>query len=64
MPPLVDEAKRRSRGRETKICIKRRKASVRTKLLLDFFFILKTFSLKNEGFGALKKEKESFLIFF
>ena len=57
MPPLVDKAKRSSRGRETKICIKRRKASTGTKLFLDFFSTLKTFSLKNEGFGVLKKEK-------
>ena len=46
MIPLVNEAKRSSRGRETEICIQKRKASVRTILFLDF---LKTFSLKNEG---------------
>ena len=45
MFPLVDEVKRSSKGRETKVCIQRRKASVRTRLFLDF---LKTFSMKNE----------------
>ena len=58
---LVDEAKRSSRGREIKICIQRRKSSIRTKLFLDF---LKTFSLKNKGFGVLKNEKGYFFIFF
>ena len=57
---LVDEAKRNSKGREIKICIQRKKSSIRTKPFLDF---LKTFSLKNKGFGVLKNEKGFFLIF-
>ena len=48
MLPLVDETKRSSDWREVEICIQRRKASIRTKLFLDFFF--KTFSMKNEVF--------------
>ena len=57
---LVEEAKRLSEGRETKICMQRRKAYVRTRLFLD----VKTFSMKNEGFGVLKMKKGYFLIFF
>ena len=55
MLPLVDEAKISSRGRETKICIQRRKDFIRTKLFLDFF--LKTFSVKNGVFEVLKTKK-------
>ena len=61
MLPLVDEAKRSSRGRETEICTQRRKAYVRTRLFLDF---LKNFSVKNEVFEVLKTEKGFFFDFF
>ena len=61
MLPLVDEAKRSSRGREIEIYIQMRKDFVRTRLFLDF---LKIFSLKNERFGILKNKKGHFLIFF
>ena len=50
MVPMVDETKRSSRGRETEICIHRRKASVRIRLFLDF---VKTFSVKNDVFEVL-----------
>ena len=60
--PLVDKAKRSSRTRDTKIYIKSRKASVRTRISYDFS---KTFLLKNKGFRVIKKkEKWSLLIFF
>ena len=54
MPPLVDEEKISSRGRESKICIQRRRTFVRTRLFLDF---LRTFEVKNRGFEVLKIEK-------
>ena len=57
---LVDEAKKPSRGREIEVFIQRRKASVRTRLFLDF---LETFSMKNKGFEVLKTEKGLFLDF-
>ena len=58
---LVDKAKISSRAGETKILVQRRKASVRTRLGLGF---LKTFLLKNEGFGILNNEKNVFNDFF
>ena len=51
--PLVDKAKRSSRARDTKIYIKCRKASVRTRISYDFS---KTFLLKNKGFRVIKKK--------
>ena len=54
MLPLLDETKRLSRGRETKICIQRRNAFVKKWI---FFLMFKDFLVKNEGFEVLRTEK-------
>ena len=63
MLPLVDEAKRERKGRETKISIQKKFffCKNQTHFLIFLFFIFKI-SVKNKGFEVLKTKKLFFLL--